>query len=165
MLKIPKHIIYLGTGSNLGDSLENLNRAAQLCGQHVGSLAHQSSIYRTAAWGIEDQPVFFNQVLCLETTLGPFAVLDAILDIEQGMGRIRQRKWGERLIDIDLLFYDQCIIHSSRLQVPHTYIAERQFVLTPMSEIAPDFIHPVYQQSISELQRKSLDQLVVERAP
>lgn len=163
MAKASKHTIYLGTGSNLGHPEHNLTKARILCQECMGSLVRTSSLYRTAAWGIEDQPVFFNQVLCLETTLGPFSVLDAILSIEQQMGRVRQRKWGERLIDIDLLLYDQCIIRSPRLEVPHPYIAERQFVLIPLAEIAPDMQHPIHQRSIAELQRTSTDQLPVER--
>lgn len=164
MTKAPAHTIYLGTGSNLGHPPTNLAKAIAYCQEEIGSLWQQSSLYRTAAWGIEDQPVFYNQALCLQTTLGPLAVLDAILSIEERMGRIRYRKWGERLIDIDLLFYDECILQTPRLTVPHPYIAQRQFVLTPLSEIAPDFVHPVYQQTIAQLQQVSTDQLPVERA-
>lgn len=163
MAKTPKHIIYLGTGSNLGDPLENLEKANDYCRQYLGRQKCASSLYQTAAWGIEDQPAFVNQVLCLETTLGPFAVLAQILAIEQKMGRVRQQKWGERLIDIDLLLYDNCILRSSRLEVPHPYLPDRQFVLTPLAEIAPQLIHPVYRLSISELQRTTSDRLRVQR--
>ena len=164
MAKAPTHTIYLGTGSNLGHPPANLAKARAYCQQQIGPLRQQSSLYRTAAWGIEDQPVFYNQVLCLQTTLGPLTILDTILAIEERMGRIRHRKWGERLIDIDLLFYDQCVIHTPRLTVPHPYIAERQFVLTPLAEITPDLIHPVHQQTIVQLQKLSTDRLSVERA-
>ena len=96
-----------------------------------------SSVYETAPWGITDQPAFLNQVLRLSTTLSPGALLRIILQIEEQMGRVRVRKWGQRLIDIDILFYGNSVIAEEDLVIPHPGIAERRFVLEPLVEIAP----------------------------
>ncbi len=151
--------IFLGTGTNMGDRLNNLRTANQFIEQQVGSILQASAVYETEAWGITDQPSFYNQVLLVETKLDPEALLDAILDIEIQMGRIRIEKWGSRLIDIDLLFYDQLKIHSSKLILPHPFIAERNFVLAPLAELAPVFFHPTLKKTMQELLTDSKDPL------
>ena len=153
------HLAYLGTGSNLGERSANLERAIELIGQQVGRVLKVSSVYQTEAWGITDQPEFLNQALLVETILQPEQVLDAILSIERQMGRIRDRKWAERLIDIDLLFYDDQILVRPRLIVPHPFIAARNFVLAPLCEIAPEFRHPVLGLTIKSLLQISPDPL------
>lgn len=155
--------VYLATGSNIGDKAANLVIALEMIELYVGEIIKTSSVYRTAAWGKEDQPDFLNQAIAVETNLEPETLLLAVMEIEQKMGRERRIRWGERLIDIDILFYGQLISHSQRLTIPHPFIQERNFVLQPLLEIDPDLIHPVFQQSIRELAAACPDPLAVER--
>ena len=155
--------VYLATGSNMGDKAANLAKALELIELYVGNLVQASSIYRTAAWGKEDQADFLNQVMAIDTHLAPEALLLAVMEIEQQMGRERRVRWGERLIDIDILFYGTMISHSQRLTIPHPFIQERNFVLQPLLEIAPDFVHPLLQKNIRELAAACPDPLAVER--
>lgn len=131
--------------------------------EKVGPILKQSSLYETAAWGITDQPDFLNQVLLVESVLSPIELLDAIQWIENKMGRVRERKWGERLIDIDILFYENEIINTPRLQIPHPGIPDRNFVLVPLCEIAADFVHPSFQKSIESLSLACSDLLAVQK--
>jgi len=156
-----KTTIYLGTGTNIGDRDANLAKANKLVGNQVGTIIMASSVYSTKAWGNRNQDDFYNQVLKIETELSPTILIKKVLDIEKEMGRFRNEKWGPRLIDIDVLFYESEIIDSENLTVPHPHIAKRNFVLVPMREIAADFIHPVYQQTIEELYLDSTDTLEV----
>lgn len=157
--------IYLILGSNLGDKLAMLSMASALINQQAGPVVKSSLIYKTAAWGIEDQPEFYNQILEIETRLNPADLLKTILGIEIEIGRQRRQKWHERIIDIDILYYHDIIIQSSELTLPHPYIKSRRFVLEPMAEIAPRFIHPVYGLTQQELLDTCTDALVVEPLP
>lgn len=156
------HTVYLHTGTNLGDKAANLQSAIEWIELRIGTAVTVSGIYHTKAWGITDQPDFLNQAIEIQTKLDPFQVLEQIQDIEQLMGRKREIKWGERLIDIDILFYDAQIINTKDLTIPHPYLHYRNFVLVPMLEIAPDLLHPVLQQTIRELHDCSQDELQVE---
>lgn len=149
--------VFLGLGSNLGNREENLLKAQKLINKKVGKVHSKSSIYETAAWGITEQNAFLNQVLEIETVFSPNAVLHLLLKIEKNMGRIREIKWGERSIDIDVLYYNNEIISTENLVVPHPFIQERKFVLVPLCEIAPVFIHPKLKQSNLELLEKCQD--------
>jgi len=151
--------IYLATGSNLGDKAANLSAALALIEKLVGNLVAVSGIYRTAAWGIEDQPEFLNQALAVDTVLNPETLLATVLDIEHKMGRERGIRWGERLIDIDVLFYGNLVYQTQRLTIPHPFIQERNFVLQPLMDIAPDLVHPVLHKTIRELADESQDPL------
>ncbi len=155
------HKVFFSIGGNIGDRQANLVKAITEIGQRVGKILVASSIYETKAWGIENQPDFLNQVLLVETALTPLATLETILTIELEMGRIRAQKWYTRIIDIDLLFFDDQIITSQQLTIPHPFLAKRNFVLAPLAEIAPDFIHPVLQKSIKALYLDSKDPLKV----
>lgn len=150
-------------GSNLGDRTQYLLKAQKLLEETGITILTRSSIYETAAWGVTDQPSFYNQVLQIETTLSPEALLDALLEIEKKMGRIRKEKWGERIIDIDILYYDQLSINTANLKIPHPGIAVRRFTLTPLVEIAPDFIHPILHSSNRKLLHELSDDLFVHR--
>lgn len=145
------HKIFLGLGTNLGNREENLRIARSNIVQIVGKILQKSSIYETAAWGITEQNAFLNQVIEVETFYSPFAVLHLILKVEKAMGRVREIKWGIRIIDIDILYYDNEQISSENLAIPHPFIQERKFVLIPLCEIAGSFIHPKYNKTNFEL--------------
>ena len=155
--------IYLLLGTNLGEREKNLAHAkklAEAAGIHV---IHESSVYETAAWGIEDQPGFLNQVVEVETELSPLSLLEKLLAIEQEMGRVRKVKWGERLIDLDILYYNNEQMESERLNVPHPGIPDRRFTLVPLVELAADEIHPVLNKSQIELLEVCPDVLKVKK--
>lgn len=153
--------VYLLLGSNEGNRISWFRKAMAELEQTVGKITAQSSLYETAAWGKEDQPDFLNMALCIETTLTPEALLQATQTIEQHLGRRRDVKWGQRTLDIDILFYGNETVNLPNLKVPHPYIQDRRFALVPMHEIAPAFIHPVLQQSISMLLASCPDTLEV----
>lgn len=155
--------VYLLTGGNLGDRLQNLQQACEQVEKQVGTVLQKSSIYETAAWGFTNQPSFLNQVLFISTTLTAENLLQALLTIEQSQGRKRLQKMGPRIIDLDILFYNNEIISAQDLIVPHPQIANRRFVLTPLNEIAANFIHPVLQKTIHQLLEDCPDQLEVKR--
>jgi 2-amino-4-hydroxy-6-hydroxymethyldihydropteridine diphosphokinase len=136
------HKVFLGLGTNVGNREENLRMARKYIANLVGVIASESSVYETAAWGNTEQNAFLNQVVEIETTFSSFAVLHLILKIEKDMGRVREIKWGARIIDIDILYYENDIISAEKLVIPHPFIQERKFVLMPLAEIAADFIHP-----------------------
>lgn len=138
-------------GANLGDRRSTLQRAVDLIAEHVGAIAKQSSLYETAPWGVTDQPAYLNQVLTVETILAPEALLLQTQAIEQELGRVRLEKWGARVIDIDILYYDQLIWQTNTLTIPHPYLHGRRFTLVPLAEIAPDFVHPILQKTTLEL--------------
>jgi 2-amino-4-hydroxy-6-hydroxymethyldihydropteridine diphosphokinase len=155
--------IFLLLGSNVGDSYNNLRTAIKYIQTDAGVIRQQSSIYRTKAWGKIDQPDFLNQVIQIETTLLPQELLDSVLEIEKKMGRVRKDRWGPRIIDIDILFYNQVIVNFPKLIIPHPEIAARRFTLSPLDELAPDFLHPLLNKTIKELFTECTDALPVER--
>jgi len=135
-------IILLALGSNLGDRAENLARARSLLAQSLTLLA-RSPIYETEPWGVTDQPDFLNQTLQAECDLAPEALLALVKAIEARMGRdFAAVRYGPRVIDIDILAYDDLLYDSPRLTIPHQRLPERAFVLTPLNDIAPDWVHP-----------------------
>lgn len=150
-------LIYLSLGSNLGDRAIQLEEARGQIANQLGELVSTSGIYESRAWGFSSEHNFFNCCLALRTALTPLEVLDSILRIEKGMGRIRippgeaGEGYSDRVIDIDLLLFGDLIYHHSRLVLPHYALAKRRFVLTPLNEIAPQLIHPLLKLSISRL--------------
>ena len=126
---------FLGLGTNLSDRHKNLSNAIDLIGKQIGEVIKQSSIHETKAWGKTDQPDFLNMVIQVETTLSPQKLLEKCLSIEDQIGRIRKEKWGPRLIDIDILYYNDLKIEEENLKIPHPFINEREFVLKPLTEI------------------------------
>lgn len=155
--------IFLSLGSNQGDRSTNLFDARKRITKSVGKILRASSVYSTAAWGVTDQPDFLNQVIEIETTLSPGALLDATHKIETSLGRIRSGKWGARIIDIDILFYRDAILNTAHLVLPHPELPNRKFVLVPFNEIAPGFIHPVMKKTIHDLMEGCRDTLAVTR--
>jgi len=143
--------VFILLGTNLGDREVNLKLATELIEKQIGSILLKSKIYETEPWGVIDQPNFLNQVLKIKTNLTPEKCLNNCLSIEDEIGRKRLRKWGERLIDIDLLFYNDLKINTLDLILPHPRLHERNFTLVPMEEIAADFVHPILKKSMFEL--------------
>jgi 2-amino-4-hydroxy-6-hydroxymethyldihydropteridine diphosphokinase len=135
--------IFLLIGGNIGDRLSHLKMASILIQEKVGHITKASSIYESEPWGNTNQDKFLNQVLQLDTKLNAFELLVLILNIENMLGRERAEKWGERNIDIDILFFNKDIIHSPQLVIPHPHLHERRFTLLPLAEIAPHFLHPL----------------------
>ena len=142
--------VFLGIGTNLGDRERNLQDALAILSQKMVILK-ESSIYQTAPWGYLDQPAFLNQVIEAQTDLSPLNLLGFLKDTEKALGRQANFRYGPRLIDLDILFYGNRVIQTPRLQIPHPRIAQRAFVLVPLAEIAPDFVHPQTKQTIAQL--------------
>ena len=127
---------YLGLGSNMGDKKRYLYDAIQILNHREEiTITTLSSLYETAPWGYVDQDIFMNLVVEIETSLSPFELLDVCQSIENELGRVREFKWGPRVIDVDILLYDDQVIQSKRLTVPHPYMIERDFVMIPLAEI------------------------------
>jgi len=142
--------VFLGIGTNLGDRERNLQAALAILSQKMVILK-ESSIYQTAPWGYLDQPAFLNQVIEAQTDLSPLNLLGFLKDTEKALGRQANFRYGPRLIDLDILFYGNRVIQTPRLQIPHPRIAQRAFVLVPLAEIAPDFVHPQNRQTVTQL--------------
>jgi 2-amino-4-hydroxy-6-hydroxymethyldihydropteridine diphosphokinase len=148
MLILKMHITYIGIGSNIGDREKNCLTAIDMMNERGVSVTERSSIVETPPWGLEDQPRFMNMVACAGTRLEPLDLLNTLKEIERVMGRKKTVRWGPRLIDLDILFYDDLVLQRPGLEIPHPLIVEREFVLRPLNEIAPDMKHPVTGQSI-----------------
>jgi len=142
---------FLLIGGNLGDRAANLAQARNHIGHAIGPIRRASAIYETAAWGLTDQPDFYNQALLVATPLQPDALMHRILEIEAAMGRIRNERYGPRVIDIDILLYNDLVFQSPAVILPHPRMTERRFVLAPLEEIAPETLHPQLQQTIHQL--------------
>lgn len=158
-----KHQVILLLGSNLGDRLNQIEKAVAEISRYIGHLRTTSSLYETEPWGTAKQPDFLNQVVVVESNLSPEAVLKKSLEIEAKQGRLRQEKWGSRIIDIDILFYDALEINTPSLTIPHPFVHKRKFALIPLMEILPQWIHPVYGKTISQLYADLDDDLQVRR--
>ena len=146
-------LVYLGLGTNLGEKERNLNDAIISLSQEVGFVIRSSTFYASKPWGFESDNDFLNAVVLVDTALTPFDVLSKTQEIEKSLGRTAKtiNGYSDRLIDIDILLYDNLIIDQPTLKIPHPLIAERDFVIIPLTEIAPDLVHPVFGRKIVEL--------------
>ena len=144
-------IAYIGIGSNLGNREENCQKAIALLIEKNIEITKHSSLYETEPLGVKEQPGFINMALEIETNLEPGILLRTIKEIENSMGRLEGMRWGPRIIDLDILLYDDLILKTHDLEIPHPGIKDREFVLKPLSEIAPDKIHPIFKKSIETL--------------
>lgn len=145
-----EHTVYLALGSNLGDRLTNLKQAIAALTPQVEVKA-KSQIYETPPWGYEDQPKFLNQVIKATTYLEPEPLLKHLKRLEVALGRKVSIPNGPRLIDMDILFYDDLTMDKPSLVIPHPRLHERAFVLLPLMDLAPDLVHPVRRQSVREM--------------
>ncbi|OFY90749.1 MAG: 2-amino-4-hydroxy-6-hydroxymethyldihydropteridine diphosphokinase [Bacteroidetes bacterium RIFCSPLOWO2_12_FULL_31_6] len=155
--------VILSLGGNMGDVKQTFIKAINCLENKVGKLVKSSALYTTKAWGVENQPDFINQVLVFKTQLIPKEVLKICLQTEKEFGRerVEGRKWQKRVIDIDILFYESEIINSTNLIIPHPYLHQRNFVLFPLAELVPQFIHPLLGKTIDELKKSCQDNLKV----
>ena len=149
--KVFFHTAYVALGSNLGDKEANLRKALELLQERGVEIVKTSTFISTEPYGVTDQPQFLNGVCEVRTSLEPLELLHTLLDIEQEMGRVRLRHWGERNIDLDLLLYEDVVMDTPELKLPHPDMQNRDFVLLPLAEIAPELVHPILQKSIEEL--------------
>ncbi len=156
------HGAYLLLGTNLGDRKAQLNQALQHIETRLGKIMLCSAIYETAAWGNEEQPAFYNCVCKIETGFNPHELLSEMLKLEQEMGRTRgEIQYLPRTIDIDILFYDDVLLHDETLVIPHPRLHLRRFTLIPLFEISPELIHPKFKMTIRELLSVCEDNLEV----
>ena len=153
--------VYLLIGGNMGERMANLAAARNKINIDCGRISASSSIYETEAWGYKEQPAFLNQALAIETSLDAEKLMEEILKIEMALGRKREIPLGPRIIDIDIIYFNDEILNSSNLTIPHPSMAERKFVLTPLAEIAPSFMHPILFKTNEVLLKECGDSSVV----
>ncbi len=155
--------IYLLLGTNLGNKKKNMEQCLELIAEGMGEVLQTSAIYKTAAWGVENQDYFLNQVVKIASDLSPEQLLDKVHHIEKMLGRIRKHKWHERVIDVDILYYHDQVIHKKHLKIPHPHLQHRRFTLVPLCEIAPNEIHPKLHKTNKVLLEECSDTLEVEK--
>ena len=146
--------VFLGLGTNLGDKRNNLLTAVKYIEEKIGKVTSLSSFYATEPWGFESENQFLNAAICVETSLEPLNLLHIIKDIEIEMGRTQKsvnKVYSDRPIDIDILLYDDMIMETEELTIPHPLITERDFVMKPLVEIASDAVHPVLKKGLKEV--------------
>ena len=151
----------IGLGSNIEPRLEALEKSILWVESLIGKVLQKSKVYESEPWGVLNQSYFLNQVVLVETELNPLEVLQYLKKIEALMGREEGERWGPRLIDLDLLFLDREIFHSSELLLPHPRLHERNFVLLPLQEVFSEWVHPTYQMNIRDLLRYCQDEGIV----
>lgn len=155
--------VYILLGANLGNPNRQLEKSRLHLESRLGNLITASSLYQSEAWGLEDQPIFLNQVLLYQTTFTAQECLSICQQTEDELGRVRKEKWGARVIDIDILYFNSEIVETPQLHIPHPYIQDRKFTLMPLVEISPDYIHPKLKLSNKQLLLNCDDKLKVNK--
>ena len=156
--------VFLGLGTNMGNRAENLRKAFQLIEIEIGPVLKASSLYETEQWGFHSEELFLNMVVGVETELTPSGLMAKILSIETLLGRERgEKQYVSRVIDIDILLYEDQIIQEKNLNIPHQLMHERSFVLVPLCEIEPELLHPVLEKSIRDLLKVCKDKSEIRR--
>lgn len=155
--------LVLLTGSNVGNSADYLAKAKIHLDKEFGNLILKSNTFKTQAWGVSDQDDFLNQALVYSSNLNPEEILEKIKTIEKKIGRQKRNTWANREIDIDIIFYGSIIFKSSKLYIPHPLMHLRKFVLMPLSQIIPEFKHPVLHKTVKDLLKNCNDNLMVEK--
>ncbi len=159
-----EHHCLIGLGTNLGDKFANLEKAKEEIADRCGRIVSSSFIYMSSPWGYESKNGYLNQCLLIRTEWLPGNLLKRMLLVEQEMGRERRKKeYTDRIIDIDILFYDQLVMDTPDLKIPHPLVGERLFVLKPLLDIAPGYIHPGFNKTVRELYDQCPDTLEVRR--
>jgi 2-amino-4-hydroxy-6-hydroxymethyldihydropteridine diphosphokinase len=157
-------LAYLLLGSNMGERNDYIFQAEKLLEKHCGPIIKKSSMYQTEPWGIENVNPFLNKAIILNTLREPIELLKNILSIEKELGRIRiGNQYESRTIDIDIMFIGNMVLHTENLVIPHPRLTERRFVLVPMVEIAPDFVHPILHKTLKSLLEECKDRLQVDK--
>ncbi len=146
-----EHHVYVAFGSNLDERKETILSAMEEMKRKKMEFLRISTMYETEPYGVADQPKFMNCVAFVKTELAPMELMETLLDIEKDLGRVRDQRWGPRKIDLDIIFYDKKIINFVDLMIPHPDMQNRDFVLKPLAEIAPDYFHPMLKKTVSEL--------------
>jgi 2-amino-4-hydroxy-6-hydroxymethyldihydropteridine diphosphokinase len=156
--------VFLGIGTNLGNRESNLKEAVARIEEYIGKVTRSSSVYETEPWGFQAEDEFLNMVVKVETKLTPSGLLGRILMIESLLGRVRSEKqYSSRVIDIDILLYEDLVIDEENLKIPHPLLHERKFVLVPLCEIEPELVHPVLNKSVATLLESCLDKSKVKK--
>ena len=149
--------VFLQLGSNMGDRDAYLKNVNKLITEEIGAIQKKSKIYESVPWGVENQNNYLNQVLEIKSEFPAEEVLEKVLQIEDKIGRFRNEKWGERIIDIDILLFNDLIVEKEGICIPHIHLHNRKFVLIPLNEIASSFTHPKYNKTIGELLNECKD--------
>ena len=158
------HNVFLGIGGNIGNKSKNFKDVITIIKKDLGEVVLSSSVYETQPWGFEAEENFWNQVLLIETSFSPENLLQKIAEIEKKYDRTRENgKYSSRQMDIDILYFDDFFINTENLVIPHPHIPERLFVLVPLVEIAPDFVHPVLKLSNNQLLEKCDNKLDIKK--
>lgn len=158
------HQVFLGIGGNIGNKALNFKKVYVLIEKKLGKIIAGSSVYETSPWGFDAENNFWNQALLIETSLAPEDLLNHIHQIENEFGRIRKEgKYLSREMDIDVLFYNDLVLSTQCLTIPHPHIEKRLFVLAPLNDIAPGFVHPILKKSIRELLEQCVDNSYIEK--
>jgi 2-amino-4-hydroxy-6-hydroxymethyldihydropteridine diphosphokinase len=162
-LVMKMNIAYLLIGGNMGERQYYLSSAKELIEKDCGEIVLESSIYETAAWGLEEQAAFLNQAIEIKTPLSAIELLEKILAIEERLGRKREIKYGPRLVDIDILLFNKIVVKTEGLSIPHPQMQNRRFVLMPLAEIAAKQMHPILKKKVEQLLKECPDKLPVQK--